>query len=231
MMCLSLLIVTCGVSYQVNKLVQFGYPFWYEVIAIDAHIKRYAPLNKMKRKDFHLTVKHQHLALFEQINDAVHDQPDQLAEIRYTTNSGSKPLLTDSEVTHLRDVHLLLRDFNVLWWLSTPVTFILLFLYWRSRLRLPSVLMQRGIGLAAGLAFVVSYLVVGFDALYTEFHQRAFPVQHQWYFEYYESLMTTLLKAPDLFAIWALQIGGFALLTFVAVLVGLQRRQSRMVPL
>ncbi|MBD1387985.1 DUF1461 domain-containing protein [Neiella sp. HB171785] len=223
-MCLLLWVVAVGISYQANRLAHFGYPLWYELINIDGHIKRYAPLNKMKRKDFHLTDKSQHLLLFEQLNEAVHQQPEKLGDIQYTTNSGSKPWLTESEIIHLKDVHQLLRDCMVIWWLCLPLAMVLLWLYWQSRLQFPSVQTRRAVAAVILLAGVTGYWMVGFDDLYRLFHESVFPPQHQWYFDYHQSLMTTLLKAPDLFAIWAAQIGGLALIICIAALMAVQRR-------
>ena len=39
-------------------------------------------------------------------------------------------------------------------------------------------------------------------------HEMVFPDDHQWFFYYQDSLMTTLMKAPDIFfaigAVWAI---------------------------
>lgn len=37
-------------------------------------------------------------------------------------------------------------------------------------------------------------------AVFYWFHEQVFPEGHQWFFYYQDSLMTTLMKAPDIFA-------------------------------
>ena len=60
----------------------------------------------------------------------------------------------------------------------------------------------------AGLALLSAGLLwgVGAEPLFYQLHHWWFPAGHQWFFYYEESLMSMMMKAPDLFgaiaAIW-----------------------------
>ena len=49
---------------------------------------------------------------------------------------------------------------------------------------------------------------VGAHDVFKAMHEMVFPDDHQWFFYYQDSLMTTLMKAPDIFfaigAVWAI---------------------------
>ncbi len=81
------------------------------------------------------------------------------------------------------------------------------------------------LGLAA-LALIALGPVEVFYAL----HRVVFPAQHQWFFYYEESLMTMLMKAPDIFGCIALVLALVASV-FFALLLGavwlVLRREAR----
>ena len=52
-------------------------------------------------------------------------------------------------------------------------------------------------GLAGSLSALL--VIVGPKKLFYAFHIWVFPVEHQWFFYWEQSLMSTLMKAPDLF--------------------------------
>jgi len=58
-------------------------------------------------------------------------------------------------------------------------------------------------------------------------HVLIFPADHQWFFYYQDSLMSTLMKAPDLFAGIAVQIVLLALALYVFILAGMHRLLKR----
>lgn len=67
--------------------------------------------------------------------------------------------------------------------------------------------------------FAVGVLLAGAKKFFYWLHTIVFPADHQWFFYYEESLMSTLMKAPALFApisillillglvFWLLQLG------------------------
>jgi len=56
--------------------------------------------------------------------------------------------------------------------------------------------------------------IVGPKDVFYQMHIWVFPDNHQWFFYYQDSLMSTMMKAPDLFAGIAAQIVLLALLLF-----------------
>ena len=64
--------------------------------------------------------------------------------------------------------------------------------------------------LLIGLALIA---LIGFEAVFYQLHEWVFPANNQWFFYYQESLMTTLMQAPNLFA----YIGGFLLISMLVV--------------
>jgi hypothetical protein len=63
--------------------------------------------------------------------------------------------------------------------------------------------------------------------VFYKLHTWIFPADHQWFFYYQESLMTTLMKAPDIFggiaAVWIV----FASLSFISIHWVFRWRQSK----
>jgi hypothetical protein len=53
---------------------------------------------------------------------------------------------------------------------------------------------------------VVLILLMGAKKFFYWLHTAVFPDNHQWFFYYEESLMSTLMKAPDLFAPISIQL-------------------------
>ncbi|WP_371377811.1 DUF1461 domain-containing protein [Thalassotalea aquiviva] len=224
------LFITCsGLSYQSNKMVDFGYPVWYELLQVDRHIDKYAPQNQHQKQDFHQTDKAQHLDLFAQLNNAVHEQPEILAQIQYQTPSNQNRLLTISEVIHLKDVNILIRNLTSLWWFALIVVVVLTPIYWRGSLSFPPTKWQLAFFSTLSAVTLLSYFTFGFDKLYAFLHESVFPENHQWFFYYQESLMTTFLKAPDLFAAFGAQISLIAMALFLLVYMILAKKMGQRV--
>ncbi|MFB0999964.1 MAG: hypothetical protein QMC13_06995, partial [Colwellia sp.] len=64
-----------------------------------------------------------------------------------------------------------------------------------------------------GIVLLLMFSIFGFTEIFYYLHTVVFPDDHQWFFYYQESLMSSLMKAPDLFA------GiGFSLITVACVI-------------
>ena len=64
-------------------------------------------------------------------------------------------------------------------------------------------------------------LLIGAKRVFYSLHDLIFPAEHQWFFYYQDSLMSTMMKAPDFFAYVAaalavLAIGLLWLILFAA---------------
>lgn len=191
-------------SWHALAQVDFAYPTAYQLLRLDETIATYAPQNLYKR-DFETTSAPQHWQLFAQIVDAVQSGGRGLAEIHYPDHRGQPTaLLTEKEIVHLQDVALLIDRFYAVGATALLLWLGLVLLARRQRWPLPP-LPRVLAGFACGLALAgLIVLAIGLQKVFYWLHTVVFPAEHQWFFYYYESLMTTLMKAPDLFAFIAL---------------------------
>ena len=78
------------------------------------------------------------------------------------------------------------------------------------------------------LAVLVLLASVGFTKVFYYLHTVVFPLDHQWFFYYKDSLMATLMKAPDIFAAIALQLLSVALVIAVIIDTVISRYQRNL---
>ena len=198
---LSALPVSLLAGWQLLVSTDFLYPLWYDVIGIDRTIAEYGPKNRY-RDHFELTTREERTRLFAAIVAGIHDGGQGLETLTYHDARGNPvaPLLRPPEITHLRDVARLVDGMYRLGIGAAMVWLIALVSLWR--LRLPPPPLGRyfaGLGLLA-VASTLAVIAVGPKKVFYTAHTLIFPAGHQWFFYYEESLMTMLMKAPDLFA-------------------------------
>ncbi|KAF0806370.1 hypothetical protein A6D6_01705 [Alcanivorax xiamenensis] len=218
---LNAMILALGVSWGLYSLCDYGYAFWYPTLDIEGHIQEYGPQNRYRR-DFERLEAEQYQTLFHEIRQAVHDNGEGLEAIHYPNRLGEPvPLLRQAEILHLKDVAHLIR-------LGTVVTLIAACLWWPlallvRRQRRPS-RSSRALALAVPLLGLALWLAVaGPEAVFYQFHIWLFPPEHEWFFYWQDSLMSTLMKAPVLFGGIALVLSaGVAVLTPVIYFTGLR---------
>lgn len=200
-------LVTLPITWVAMSKVDFFYSSLHDAIGIDEHIQRFAPSNRFNKLEFEKTSKQQRVELFHQVGLAIHNNGKGLESLSYLRKSTNQRVLlfTEAEVTHLKDVATLLNKLK-------PVIFALMFtwlmlLAWilLKRIKLPS--LKRFVVLAVILNFgFFSVLLLGPETVFNQLHIWAFPDNHQWFFYYEDSLMSTMMKAPYLFgyisAIW-----------------------------
>ena len=199
----------------------FFYKQWYQLLGIDQTINTYAPLNRFERQSFVNTNSEEHARLFTAITQAVHQQGSGLSAIEYTSLDGKAvPLLTKAEVIHLQDVANLMTVATA-WMKVIAVVFIFSSLLMRYKEITISPLKQQWV-YAGGLMAVllVLSLVIGVENLFYGLHTIVFPDGHQWFFYYEDSLMSTLMQAPNIFlpigVVWI--IGAFCLWSIAVVM-------------
>jgi len=124
-----------------------------------------------------------------------------LTEIRYTLSNGqSTELMHKAEIIHLQDVANLINKFYIAGILCGLIWFCLLGVACWYKLKPPS-LTRVFMGFSGGLLLTgVIVLLIGATKVFYWLHVQIFPENHQWFFYYQDSLMTTLMKAPDIFA-------------------------------
>ena len=219
---ISALLAALATGWMLHKPADYGYSFWYDQMDIRGHIDKYGPKNRYIR-GFDDLSREQHLELFGGIVDAVHNQGRGLAELEFTDSRGrTKPLLREPEIVHLQDVANLIDVLSVAGAVSLLIAAIGTFMLIRRRI--PIQWKQQGLllgGLLGAVALVL--LIAGPKAVFYQLHVWIFPDDHQWFFYYQESLMSTMMKAPDLFGGIGATIGfvGFGL--YLAYLVILHR--------
>lgn len=219
------------VSWHLLAQFHFAYPLGYQLLNLNQHITQYAPLNRYK-EDFEFTSASEHWRLFGEISDAVHTSGKGLAQISYTLKNGQlTALMHEAEIIHLQDVANLIDRFYFIGILSLLLWASLIAIAHQQKLQLPS-LKKILLGFLAGsLLASVILVAIGPTAVFYWLHEQIFPDGHQWFFYYQDSLMTTLMKAPDIFAFIAIVLLSLLLLLWCASLYGinhfLQRTTSR----
>lgn len=241
-----LLIFSLGLSWQVNKAVNFTYGIWYQTLEINRVIAINVPKNNQGKQDFPVEDVDLHNKLFSNIVDAIHQKGNGLAEISYENSRGIvKGFLTKSEIQHLEDVANLLDGVMSIWQVNGLIFLVFILFYCRkptsvkkeisykqANTLLPMNTMpstkQKLISIATVIVITILFLAAwGFTAIFYYLHTVIFPSDHQWFFYYQESLMSTIMKAPDIFAAIAGQLLFLALLLCLIIDRGVQHVQSR----
>ena len=106
----------------------------------------------------------------------------------------------NAEIIHLQDVSNLIHQFYLAGIAGFFIWITFLAIAYRQKLGFPS-LRKIVLGFCGGI-FIISAIVLSLGAtkVFYWLHTKVFPEGHQWFFYYEDSLMTTLMKAPDIFA-------------------------------
>jgi hypothetical protein len=185
--------------------VNFLYPLWHDLIGIDHTIETYAPRNQY-RHGFQQTSKAERSRLFAAIVYAIHHQGTGLRTLVYHDTSGRplNKLLREPEITHLQDVARLIDLLRPVGLLASIATIALLVAIRWQRQPMPS-LMSLLLGMVVPLgAAGTLVLLIGPVNVFYWLHALIFPPGHEWFFYYQDSLMSTMMKAPELFGYIAL---------------------------
>jgi uncharacterized membrane protein len=226
---LLLLILSLYTSWMVNAQLGYGYSWLYEVYDTEQHIARYGPQNRF-RQGFEATSVEDHKRVFQQIVDSIHSNGEGLEQIHYSYRGQSIPLLHQAELVHLQDVADLI---NLIHYLALGCLVLLISnIIWELRHRRESKQRASGLGLLGVFSvllflLLMAFVIWGAKAIFYQLHILIFPADHQWFFYYQDSLMSTLMKAPDLFAGIALQISLLGALCYGLTLWGLSRGLKR----
>ena len=215
-------IVALGMSWWLWAQVDFAYPWLHDHAGIAENITQYAPHNTL-RPQFDTTSTTERIRLFHGIVVAIHQHGQGLAELTYHDGTGQplNTLLTPPEVLHLQDVANLIDKLRNIVLVAFGCWGVLLAVLWHQRTALPSVKqLCAGIGAVGVLCVVV--LSLGAVNVFYQLHEWIFPAGHQWFFYYEQSLMSMMMKAPDLFGYIALMLAGSAGLISIVILWGYQ---------
>lgn len=212
------LLAAALLAWHLMAQVNFAYPLGYQWLDVATHIQTYGPQNRYK-DHFEHTPESEHHRLFSEITHAIQTGGQGLANIQYTLPNGQQEsLLRPAEVVHLEDVANLVQGVYRLGLAGAAVLLLTLSyaLYRRRRLPPPRKLLTGFAIATVSLATLV--LLLGPVRVFYRMHDYVFPDDNPWFFYYQDSLMTTLMKAPDLFGFIAiLLVALFALLWAVSV--------------
>lgn len=218
---LLIFVAALWLAWQSLVQVDFLYPVWYDTIGIERTIATYGPRNRF-RHQFEHTSRAERIRLFAAIVEAIHQQGTGLANLTYHAPDGRPiaPLLTPPEIVHLQDVARLVAWLSGVGLLAMLAWPLLLAMLWWQRVTMPplSHLLLTVVGLLATVG--VTILVLGPVRVFYALHTWIFPPGHQWFFYYEDSLMTLLMKAPEIFGYITLTLATLALLLFLVLLLG-----------
>ncbi|QMU60218.1 MAG: DUF1461 domain-containing protein [Gammaproteobacteria bacterium] len=224
---ISLFCVSFYIAWNLNAAANFLYSTWYEVLNLDETISKYAPDNKFKN-GFENTNQQQHIELFSGIVAGIQRDGEGLRDLSYLDEekNAKRTLLTDAEVVHLKDVATLVSKFKYLV-IFGPLIVCIVFILMRTR-KIPVAKFKRHLigGVGVILALAVLVMLIGPTKIFYVGHELIFPNNHQWFFYYEESLMSTMMKAPVLFGPIACQLLLLTVLLWLAALYFLQRFQA-----
>ena len=213
------LCISLFLAWHLLSASNFFYPLLHDVTGIQETIEEYAPKN-IYRKSFDETTRAQRVELFRRIVYGINHDGDGLDSIQYSDATG-KPLgalLRPPEITHLKDVAHLLNVFQALAYGALAVFIAMVALLLVRRLSIPK---PRYLLVATVLTVLTATLIIslsGAKDIFYRMHTIIFPQGHQWFFFYEESLMTMLMKAPDIFAWIAAMLLVLTLVIFYLVL-------------
>ena len=206
----------------------FMYSGLYEVMSLDETIAQYGPENRYK-KGFELTTDEERFRIFAEIVTAIHQDGEGLDEIRYHNAQGKvlDTLLRPPEVVHLQDVANLLDKLAMASWCVLFLTAMLVIYMFKQRALSFSALKLFWKTLAGVVVLGVVVVLYGAEDVFYQWHTLVFPKGHQWFFYYQDSLMTTMMRAPDLFAAIAVLWVSLGLIYFFVLLKSLECAISR----
>lgn len=204
-------IVMLPPGWLVLTKFNFAYGVLHDHAGISEAIAYYAPRNDAKH-DFELTSKAQRVELFRGIVNAIRNDGAGLEQLAYTDAKGRTiPLLTEAEIIHLNDVAKLINTTAWIAWLATVLWLVWVAWLYLRRQSLPD-RRQTWISLFVLFILIVAILLSGPERVFNQLHIWVFPSEHQWFFYYEESLMSTMMEAPFLFAYIALMWSLLAML-------------------
>ncbi len=217
------------VAWQALAAVDYLYPVWYEALDIDQTIAHYGPQNRQGKLLFETTTKNERVRLFAALVNAVHHRGQGLENLVYHDSAGRPidTLLTAPEIVHLQDVARLFDWLRISGWVALGALIALFgWLRWR-RQALPS-LRKLLLGTVSGIVVVGAVIfALGTVKVFYQLHEWIFPPGHQWFFFYEDSLMSMMMKAPELFGPIALSWAVLSLMLITALLIVAKRLLRR----
>jgi hypothetical protein len=206
-------------SWHFLSKANFFFDTLYDMHQIESHIAEFAPQNRQNRINFELTSKNERIRIVGKILRTVNSKGVGLETIKYFNTDGVPVnlFLTLAEVEHLKDVSVLVHLMNSIAFILMIIFIIIFSLAWRYKTTTPSLLMLT----CSMVGFVIittgCIIFIGPQIVFNELHEWVFADKSEWHFYYQDSLMTTLLKAPDTFATMAILMTAIALIFWLLI--------------
>jgi hypothetical protein len=206
-------------SWHFLSKANFFFDTLYDMHQIESHIAEFAPQNRQNRINFELTSKNERIRIVGKILRTVNSKGVGLETIKYFNTDGVPVnlFLTLAEVEHLKDVSVLVHLMNSIAFILMIIFIIIISLAWRYKTTTPSLLMLT----CSMVGFVIittgCIIFIGPQIVFNELHEWVFADKSEWHFYYQDSLMTTLLKAPDTFATIAILMTAIALIFWLLI--------------
>jgi len=199
--------VSFYIAWLANASADFLYPTWYDALDLDEAISQYAPNNKYKN-GFEHTDKQQHLDSFSGIVKGIQNSGQGLRKLSYEDkkNHVTETLLTEAEVIHLQDVANLVDKFKYLAIFGFILASLVFVLMKNSAIPIAKVNRHMLGGISVIFILIALVLLIGPTKVFYVGHELVFPSNHQWFFYYEDSLMSTMMEAPALFGPIAIQL-------------------------
>lgn len=198
---LSTLILAMTIGWIVLAQQNFLYGVWHDHAGIGEGIEKYGSKNRFKQ-GFADTDREQRVQLFAEINTAIHHHGKGLADIVYQSVSSGGPqvLLRVPEQVHLQDVANLIDVLHIAVSINFLIWCGLAIFVWRRRRASVNIKHQFAGLIIVVLATLIILAVFGADNVFNQLHIWVFPEGNAWFFYYQDSLMSTMMLAPYLFA-------------------------------
>ncbi len=225
---LALFCISFYAAWQLSATSNFFYSSWYEVLGISETITQYGPNNNNNKIGFEKTDKAEHVLLFSGIVKAIQNKGEGLKQLSYHYKGKKISLLTEAEVIHLQDVANLVGKFKHIAFYSLLLAVIVIVLMKLTKTSIVKIKNQLKGGLILIAALIILLLILGPKKIFYLGHELIFPNNHQWFFYYEESLMSTMMQAPNLFGPIAGQLLLVTVLIWSAALICMQMVQTKL---
>lgn len=214
-------------AWYISYHCGFFFPVIYGAENIAGHIEKFAPQNRHGRSDFALTDRDDHFRIFDEMLTAVENGGKGLGDIRYSARGTGRKFLTMDEQIHLQDVANLLTVLRKPVYLMAGLLILSASFMVSRRIRPMRLVAVFFSGAVLGIVSACAVAVVGFVDIFYFLHELVFPAGHKWFFYYQDSLMSTMLKAPDSFAWMGGILGVISVLMFIVYYTALSRMLGR----
>ncbi len=194
------LLVSLALGWLLLSTINYSYPIWHDHARIGWAIDHYGGINQYKT-GFDLTTRAQRIELFAGISHAINHGGEGLEDLEYSV-PGHPPqkLLREAEIIHLQDVANLVTTGKYIA-IGAVVLWMFVWMYFfLGQRKVPSLKRQ----MLAMTIFVggsgLLVVLIGAKVVFYKMHEWVFPDNHEWFFYYQDSLMSTMMYAPNLFA-------------------------------